>query len=478
MDETPGGKEMVKKGGFFSLIAAIDWSLIAFVFALCGLAFGYGAAMMQFRIFPYHQILNAKYAFESLGLLEDESVMMSINSIDEKAMPAPVVTTLDAAAGEELLLVTGGPNQDAKHCPKFGCLAWIVDRKGAVKYSWPLDLEGLFGDADNFSGHASLGNFYPVGIQLQNDGTLIATFHGRNIYPYAVGIAHIGRKGEILWKKLDNAHHWLTTTEDGMILAPIQLRPKVKYLPGTSIVARCPTPVYDEGIRVYRPDGSTVKTLSALTTLSGSGFPGLLYGLRDDCDPIHLNSADIITPAIAANIPGVAAGDYLVSLREPSVIAILDQHDGHVKKLVAGRTAAQHSAHFLPDGSVVAFDNLGGVQAAGGSRIARVNLNTGETTTLFPTVASKPVMPFYSSDGGHVSVSPDGKRLMISSKDESRDIEIDVATGKPLWTMTRILDIAPFMSGGDKAKPVAARMKSYGTYYVSPRQAQALGLTG
>ncbi len=477
MDRTAGGKAKAAKNGLSSWFSAVDWSLIAFVLALCCGAFAYGVVTMKMKIFPYQLFVNAKLAAASLRLMEDENVLNGMTRFDDKTNLASSVKMLDPAAGSELLLVTGGPNRDAFHCPKFGCLAWIINRRGEILHSWPLDLEGLFTDAGGFVRPTELQNFYPVGLELQTDGSLIATFHCRNFYPYAVGIARIGRKGEIIWKHLDNAHHWFTTTEDGLILSPVQLRPKVKFFPGTSIEARCPTPIYDEGVRVYRADGSVVKTLSALSSLSESGYPGLLYGLRNDCDPIHINSVEAVTPAIASKLPGASAGDFLVSLREPSVVAVIDQVDGHIKKLVSGRTAAQHSAHFLPDGSVVAFDNLGGSQATGGSRIARIDLSTGKTDTLFPRDGSEALLPFYASDGGHISVSPDSKRLMISTKDDSRDIEIEIATGKPLWSMTHIHDVAPFMPGGnDKSKVVTALFKSWGTYYVTAEQARGLGL--
>ncbi len=470
--------EATKRQGLLAWLTGLDWSFVAFVTALCGLAFAYGVATMALKIFPYQLFVNAKSAFQALQLMEDEDagLGMLVNKVDANARPAPVVRTFDEAAGKELLLVTGGPAQDAKNCPQFGCLAWIINRKGDVLYSWPLDLQKLFGNIKGFTGKTDVRNFYPVGLQLQDDGTLIASFHARNVFPYTVGIAHIGRKGEILWARLDNSHHWFTTNEKGDIFAPSEQGLKSRYMGASRMEVRCEFPISNEGVRVYRKDGSVTKTISAINSLKQSGYPGLLYGLRDDCDPIHLNSVDIVTPNIAARLPGTSAGDFLVSMREPSAVAILDQNDGHVKMLVSGRTAAQHSAHFLPDGSVVAFDNLGGARETGGTRIARINMATGKTDTIFPTAASKPLLPFFSADGGHVTVSPDGKRLMVSSKDESRDFEIEVATGKPLWSRTHVMDVAPFRPDGDRSKPLAGFFKAYGTYYVTPRQAAALGL--
>lgn len=434
---------------------------------------------MKFKIFPYQVIENARSALASLHGIEDEDVMISLNKTDDKVKPVPIVKTLDPAAGSEFLLVTRGPNQDAKNCPQFGCLAQIINRKGEILHSWPLPLDGLFRDVKGFTGHTQVGNFYPVGLQLMPDGSLIATFHGRNIYPYTAGIARIARDGKIMWKHIDHAHHWFVTGADGRTFAPVQLATKMDYFGDSDVEVRCKTPVYDEGIRVYRADGTVEKTLLVIKALSEGGYHGLLYALRDDCDPIHINSVDLVTPDIAAKLPGVEAGDLLVSLREPSAIAIMDKEDGHIKLIESGRTAAQHSAHFLPDGTVVAFDNKGGSRKAGGSRIARVNLVTGQAQTVFPQSNAGAVAPFYSTDGGHIMVSPDGKRIMISSKDESRDIEIDAVTGKPLWTMTHIADVGPFLAkDGNEAKPVAAWFKSYGTYYVTAAQARGLKLAG
>ena len=55
-----------------------------------------------------------------------------------------------------------------------------------------------------------------------------------------------------------------------------------------------------------------------------------------------------------------------------------------MKYLVAGRTAAQHSPQFLPDGSVLVFDNMGGSRALGGSRVVRLDLVKGTARTIFP----------------------------------------------------------------------------------------------
>ena len=452
---------------------SMDWSAVAFVASLCLVAFLYGFASNELGLPPKDQMRQAMSAFKAINLIEDD-LPTGLERIDRKLRPPLAVRQLDPGAGSELLLITGGTNRDSGRCPKFGCLASIIDRSGKVLHSWPLPLDALFDGVQGFAGNVKLSNFYPIGLGIIRDGSLVATFHIRNAYPYAVGIARIDRRGKVLWKHIDSAHHWFRVGPDERIYAPIQVRRHMKHAPGTAVEFRCPYVVYDEGVRIYSPDGSVERTVMITEMLIRNGYPGMIYSVRDDCDPIHLNSVDLVTTEIARRIPGASAGDLLVSLREQSAIMLFDPVSEKVKRLVAGRTAAQHSAKFLPDGTVLAFDNQGGSRSVGGSRIVRLNLVDGSAQTVFPTKASGSVLPFFSVDGGTVVPSPDGKRAMISSKKESRDIEIDLATGRPLWSMTHVLDVGPLMKAG--GEPVAGYFAAYGSYYLTKDQTRALHL--
>jgi hypothetical protein len=450
---------------------SIDWSAIAFVASLCLIAFLYGFAANELDLPPKEQMRQAMSAFKAINLIEDD-LPTGLERIDPKRGPSTAVTQLDPAAGRELLLITGGTNRDSARCPKFGCLASIIDRSGKVLRSWPLPLDALFDGVRGFAGDVKLSNFYPIGLGLLRDGSLVATFHIRNAYPYAVGIARIDPDGKVLWKHVDSAHHWFRVGPDERIYAPVQIRRQMKHTPGAAVEIRCPYVVYDEGVRIYGPDGSVERTVMITDMLIRNGYPGMIYSVRDDCDPIHLNSVDLVTTEIARRIPGASAGDLLVSLREQSAVMLFDPVSEKIKRIVSGRTAAQHSAKFLPDGSVLVFDNQGGSRSMGGSRILRLNLIDGSAQTVFPTKASKPVLPFFSVDGGTVVPSPDGKRAMISSKKESRDIEVDLATGRPLWSMTHVFDVGPLMNAG--GEPVAGYFAAYGSYYLTREQTQAL----
>ncbi|MXO60307.1 hypothetical protein GRI89_12235 [Altererythrobacter salegens] len=448
-------------------LRAIDWSLVAFIASIALFAFLAGALVVQWHLPPSEQLRNAARAFEAVSGMEDEVFLNSLNKIDRSARARPEFAKLDKSAGKELLLVTGGPNQDAKRCPKFGCLAWIFDRQGHVLHAWPLPLDALFKNAKGFKGNVNPRNFYPVGLGMLRDGSLVATFHARNTYPYVAGIARISWTGEVVWQHVDGAHHWLHIGDDGLIYAPYQERRSPDFLSKYAVNHRCEHESYDEGIRIYRQNGEVVRTILLTETFLRDGYPGLLYSVRDDCDPIHLNSVDVATEEVASRIPGANAGDLLVSVRELSAIIMLDPQTGQIKHMINGRTAAQHSAHFLKDGSVIAFDNQGGMRFRGGSRILRIDMGTGRYSTIFPQAQSESILPFSSEDGGTVSPSPDSSRAIVSSKDGSRSFEIDIATGKPLWLMKQVFDVAPFLK---EDRPVAGYFKPYGVYYLTEDQ--------
>jgi hypothetical protein len=452
---------------------------LLFLVSVAALGFGAGVAVMMFRLFPYPWIQEAKLAFDALGLLEDETLMPALNRVDAAAPAAPRIAALSPRAGTEALLVTGGPGQHMDLCPRFGCLAWIVDRQGRVLHTWEVDWAALAGDMAGFSGNAGPQSLYPVGLALLSGGELAVTLHGRNIFPYQVGIARISAAGEVLWVTRDHAHHWIDADAAGNIYAPSMrpVSPPPPRFDGTLVELRCRAgTVYAEGVTVYGPDGTVLRSFDILRSLAEAGWPGLLYGLRDGCDPAHLNAVAVAGPAIAARLPGIAAGDLLVSVREPSAIAILDGETGAVKRLTAGRTAAQHGPQFLPDGTVVAFDNQGGDPATGGSRILRLDMVTGAVETVFPRRADDPALPFVSVDGGHVEVSPDGTRIMISSKDQARSLEVEVATGEVLWTMDKCFDIGPWLAlAGAEAEAERACFNDYGAAYLTAADLAFLG---
>jgi outer membrane protein assembly factor BamB len=442
---------------------------VLFVFGFCVLSFTFGAATYQLQIFPYPLFRDAKLAWDAWVQVSNQHMPAGLIAFALAPGNDPVARRVDPAAGDEYVLVTGGPYELMDHCPKFGCMAWITDRMGRIVHVWNVNLDELWDGLKNVSGDVSTLSITPIGMALEADGSLVVTFQGNNTFPFAIGIAKFDRDGHILWKRFDNSHHWPAVDGEGRIYTPYATFPKeTVYVGSSAIELKCATgrPAMD-GIRVLSPDGNTLRDIPVMQSFVDSGYVGMFYGLRDGCDPTHLNSIALVTDEVAKHLPGTKAGDLLVSLREPSAIAILDGVTGRVERAVSGITAAQHNPQFLPDGSVLAFDNLGGSKALGGSRLARVNLLTGASQTIFPLGHEIGLLPFSSTVAGTVKVSRDGRRALIADSEQGRIIEIDIATGKVLWIYENVHDMEPFLKARHiKASSTRGRFWVYGAYYV------------
>jgi hypothetical protein len=443
---------------------------LLFVVALCALSFAYGAATLQLEIFPYGLLKEAKLGWEAWATVGAGRLPKAFEKFEPGAAPRPQAKRLARGAGDEYVLVSGGPYQLMERCPTFGCVAWLTDRAGRVVHAWELDFDAARAGLAGVSGELSRLSLYPVGMALGADGSLAVTFQGRDTYPIYIGLVKIDRRGAILWKRFDHSHHWPAMDAEGRIYTPYARAARdLKHAGASAVALACRSGEASvDAIRVLGADGEPLREIPLLDALLRGGYGGLFYGLRDGCDPTHLNSVALLPEAPARAIPGAAPGDLLVSLRETSAIALLDATDGAVKYLVAGRTAAQHSPQFLPDGTVLAFDNLGGERSRGGSRIVRLDLVKGTARTVFPRAKEAELLPVRSETAGHISVSPDGERALVSLTHQGRIVEIDVASGEPLWLYDNTHDIGGFLKASGLDAPTSrARFATYGAYYVS-----------
>ncbi len=447
---------------------------ILFFFGMCAISFLYGVATIQYQIFPYHVLKEAKLGVTAWASIDKQKSRFPnhFEQFEEGAAATPQAKKLDEGAGTEHVLVSGGPYQLMERCPTWGCMAWITDRSGKVVHSWEVNLDELWSGLKGFSGDVNRLSLYPVGMALGKDGSLAVSFQGRETFPVQIGIVKVDRKGAILWKRFDNSHHWITADESGQIYTPYSTVLKdLKSVGHTKISVPCKTEQPEiDGIRVLAPDGKPVRELAVMDSLLKAGYAGLFYGVRDSCDLTHLNSIALAPAGATKTLPRAAQGDVLVSLRETNTVALLDGKTAEVKYLVTGLTAAQHAAQFLPDGRVLAFDNLGGDSKLGGSRVVRMDLAKGTAETLFPrgTEKEKGLLPVHSATAGQIDVSPDGKRALVAVTHNGRIIEIDTSNGTPLWAYENTHDIGKFLKAEDlRPDKTRARFATYGAYYVT-----------
>ena len=424
----------------------------------------------EYRFFPYEIVRDAKRGLQAWQALENDDFPVKLREEIEDPDLAANPVTFSQDSGQEYLLITGGFFQNMDKYPEFGCIAWIIDRSGKIVKTWTADPNDFLDGMDHVEGDTKALNIYISGISLDDDGNIIAVFQGRNTFPYQIGMAKFSQSGEMLWRRHDHTHHWATILADGSIAAPSsRFIPAAEFSLDTNVQQRCTDDVVQsQGVRIVSPSGDLIEDLWFDEMFAKAGLNGVLSAASDACNPHHVNGIATVTEAGAQYLNHAKAGDLAVSLRTPSVVAIVNIEEKTVVDVVGSYFAAQHSPNFLADGSLVVFDNQGGQRADGGTRILAIKSNLSEMRTIFPNGPSAtPFLPFASVEEGVTAISADGTRVLISESLNERYIEVDASTGAPLWAMESVANMAPFLDSlGVEYSTGHNLVTAKGAYYV------------
>lgn len=437
-----------------------------FIVGICFLSYLYGVFSTRFEVFPYRPVREAFVAGRALyELWQDKLAGKPIHVLwFESEMPTPEV--LNERAGQELVLVSGGPYALMSHCPELGCLAWIMDRDGAVRHVWPIDPEEPWAELAQVRGF-EVEDIVTRGVYVYDNGDLLVSYDARNTFPFSMGMAKFDKDGKLIWKNDALIHHWAFVDDQGFIYAPgHRLIDSPVKLGDTMYTIDCEREtIYEDLIVVMNPDGEVIREISVLDSLIDSNYFGLIIlNHVDSCDPLHLNEVVLLTEEDASSYPGLSAGDMLISMNAINALAVLDRDTAKVKWLVAGKTSKQHNPRFVGDDGIIALDNRGGPIEKGGSRIVKMNLGSEEFETLFPRSDTPPDVDFHTDVSGFIDLSEDRSRALVSLTMQGRALEIDLRSGDILWQYDDVHDVSSIVEAGSDQR--YARFGLNGVRYV------------
>jgi hypothetical protein len=450
--------------------ALLSWNAVPVLFLFSVFAAGstYGYFIHRSELFPYGVLQEAKSAYRAIRSQSTRKEPSSFLAYVPAPVQRPTAAQVAAQQPDDWILVTGGPYEFLDECPRFGCLAWIVDRNGKVIHHWETDLDQLWRDADYVVGRNDPASFKWVGTELLKDGSLLVAFHNDRAFPEGAGLAKFDRDGKLVWRsKQRYINHWFTLGPDGTI-----------YAPGHSILDT-PARVGDtqheltceqvkaqtDHIAIIDPNGTLRERIDVMDLLVANGYAGLVRLTKDECDPFHLNFVQYIDAQMARKLDGVDAGDLLISLRNIYTVLILSPRTRAIKWIQTGRSIEQHSPRLLPDGSLVVFDNTGGDAQFGGARVLRERVGQSGFSVVAPRPGVPLGIPFSSEYAGHIEVGPDGDRLLVALATSGEILEIDLATGKPLWHYRKLFSAAGY-PGAASDEHRAVSVEAFGASYV------------
>lgn len=436
------------------------------------LCFGWGLLTTRAQVFPYRYLKQAELAFESeLKMMKgggDDDDWRAWHRDHPTPLTGPQARFLTSRAPTEPILLvcpdlTGQPRDGRRE------LVRIVDRRGYTLHTWSATDEWLRGLALRNGVILRQDSIvYACGAEVDDAGNLLVSMQTHRGFPYGASMARMDRDSKPEWTAPLAIHHWFSVADDGSIYAPWQeAAPSPLSIEGSLVRVVSPSgQIFHDGIVKLSARGEVVDKFSIFEVLAKSGLASLLNSSTpstsvpaggqqilevSDADPLHLNDVQVVCERHLPSRPGLEVGDLLVSLRTPSVLAVISPRTRTVKWHATRHTLFQHSPRLLPQG-VLAFDNLGGDLSMGGTRLALVDLFGGPTTTVFPRQGVPIPETFFSMFTGHIDVHPDGTRALVASIPQGVIWEIDLKSGEVLWE---------YVSPESKERPTARQ--SYAT---------------
>lgn len=237
--------------------------------------------------------------------------------------------------------------------PGDGPRALLVDGAGEVVHRWTHEYAALPG-ASVDAPPDSRGAWRKTHLLPRRK--LLAIHEG-------LGLLKLDQDSQLEWFVNRRAHHDLVVQADGTILVLVA---EPVRLPELS-----PHALLEDRVLEVSAEGVSGREVSLIEAFVASDFAHLVRGrLAEGGDAFHTNSLAILTEDTARAFPDARTGDWLVSLREVNVIAVVDPATPSVRWAHKGPWRAQHDPCVTDDGNVLLFDNQG---ARGYSRVLEWN---------------------------------------------------------------------------------------------------------
>lgn len=293
--------------------------------------------------------------------------------------------------------------------------AVLMDMEGRILHRWRCSFEEAFPDfpAERMRMEKEHMRQYWRRARLDRQGRVLAIFEGH-------GLVHLDRGSRVLWSWPGKAHHDLDVDGEGNIWVLCRTAHLVPRIHRTE-------PILEDFVAVLSPDGREIRRFSILEAFERSGFASFLQRMPRHGDILHTNTLEILDGSLADRVPAFAAGNLLVSCLKLDTIAVIDPRRERVVWAAAGSWKRQHQPTVV-DGRILLFDNKGGDEPGGRSRVLEID---PVTRRIVWSYEGTPDRPFHSDTCGSCQRLPNGNTL-ITESDYGRAFEV-TRDGEIVW---------------------------------------------
>ncbi len=279
--------------------------------------------------------------------------------------------------------------------------AILIAPDGTVANIWSITQEDVSWP------HPSDANVFPHGFAVTRDGSIIVAYdHGTSMtrYDYC---------GNVIWRSVGGYHHSIEMFDDETL-----------WVWGNNGE---PSQFGDTMHQVRIESGEVIRSIT-INDMIRSNPEIDIFGIRQADDehqsrwvltggnPFHQNDIDPLPEALAANYPGLEAGDLLISMRSPNLVYVLDPATVKVKWWRQGLTRRQHDPDWNERGTITIFDNN---MHRDYSRIVELDPQTFNSRIILDGSD----YDFYSWHRGKHQQLPDG-HLLVTSTAQGRVFEV------------------------------------------------------
>jgi hypothetical protein len=291
-----------------------------------------------------------------------------------------------------------------------GSEALLLDMEGTVLHRWSYDYGKLWPQLEVPEDAPGRGKWRRA--YVYPNGDLLAIHE-------AIGLIKLDRRSRLLWEYPGRAHHDLEMLDDGTIWVLTR---------AVGIIPRIDPdqPSVEEFMVHLDADGREIERVSLLESLERAGASELLERMPESGILLHTNSIERLDGRLAARVPELGAGRFLVSFRALDAIGAIDVEAGELVWSLTGSFVAQHHATVLDRGTILLFDNRGPGDDA--SAVTELDPLSGAIVWEYRGSEDR---PFFSGCCGTAYRLPNGNTL-ITETDGGRAFEVTEA-GETVW---------------------------------------------
>jgi hypothetical protein len=222
----------------------------------------------------------------------------------------------------------------------------------------------------------------------------------------------------VIWRYSECVHHDFNVDETGKIYA---IAHNIEHK-GVDAAPHLRTPYLRDYIAVLSPEGKELKCVSIFDAFAKSDFRSYLDSIPSSAkgDHTHANGISVVSEAFAKKHGFCSTGNVLISIRNPSLLAIVNLDREEVVWAAHGIWQRQHDPDILENGNIMVFDNLGNLGAGGRSRVLEWNPVNGAVAWRYCGNKEK---PFESSTRGCQQLLPNGN-VLITESNAGRLLEV------------------------------------------------------